>query len=183
MRRGQAERLFPMLDEVLAEAGVHYQDLDAIGVATGPGNFTGLRIAVSAARGLALSLGIPAVGVTLFDALAFNAPGGPLLLTLDAPQDKHYVQTRDGTSISTIEIKALDEISGVSAETCVIGQASERIAAHLGCTFAPAAFAPASAVARIAAERFGSTSDRPAPMYLRAPDAAPSSDQPPVILP
>jgi tRNA threonylcarbamoyl adenosine modification protein YeaZ len=171
-----------MLDDVLAEARVTYQDLDAIGVATGPGNFTGLRIAVSAARGLALSLGIPAVGVTLFDALALDAPTGSLLLTLDAPQDKHYIQTRNGSSISAIETKALDEIVGVSADTCVIGQASERIATQLGCTFAPAAFAPASALVRIAAERFPSTYDRPAPLYMRPPDAAPSADQPPVIL-
>ena len=70
MDRGQAERLLPMLEEMLAEAGVGWRDLDGIGVVTGPGNFTGVRLAVAAARGLALALGIPAVGVTVFEALA-----------------------------------------------------------------------------------------------------------------
>ncbi len=50
MKRGQAERLFPMLEEVLREGGVVWGELDAIGVGVGPGNFTGIRIAVSAAR-------------------------------------------------------------------------------------------------------------------------------------
>ena len=62
MARGQAEHLMPMLEEVLAAQGLTWADLDAIGVGTGPGNFTGIRISVAAARGLALGLGIPAVG-------------------------------------------------------------------------------------------------------------------------
>ncbi|PJE34371.1 tRNA (adenosine(37)-N6)-threonylcarbamoyltransferase complex dimerization subunit type 1 TsaB, partial [Pseudooceanicola lipolyticus] len=54
MSRGQAERLLPLLEDMLDRAGLGWRDLDAIGVGTGPGNFTGIRIAVSAARGLAL---------------------------------------------------------------------------------------------------------------------------------
>ena len=61
MEKGQAERLMPMLEDVLAEGGLAWSDLKALAVGTGPGNFTGIRIAVSAARGLALGLGIPAV--------------------------------------------------------------------------------------------------------------------------
>ena len=59
MERGQAERLLPMIEALLAEAGVGWGDLDGIGVCTGPGNFTGLRVAVAAARGLALALAHP----------------------------------------------------------------------------------------------------------------------------
>ena len=59
MTRGQAERLMPLLEDLLAEAGASWRDLARIGVGIGPGNFTGVRIAVSAARGLALSLKIP----------------------------------------------------------------------------------------------------------------------------
>ncbi|MEM9972140.1 MAG: tRNA (adenosine(37)-N6)-threonylcarbamoyltransferase complex dimerization subunit type 1 TsaB, partial [Pseudomonadota bacterium] len=69
MAKGQAERLIPMLEEVLADVGAAWEELDAIGVGVGPGNFTGVRIAVSAARGLAMGLGVPAVGVTAFEAL------------------------------------------------------------------------------------------------------------------
>ena len=75
MKKGQAERLMPMLSEVLADAGVDWGALDAIGVGVGPGNFTGIRISVSAARGLAMSLGVPAVGVSAFEAMAFGAEG------------------------------------------------------------------------------------------------------------
>ncbi len=74
MAKGQAERLMPMLEGLLAQAGLTWRDLDVIGVGTGPGNFTGIRVAVAAARGLALSLGIPAVGVTATEAAAFGLP-------------------------------------------------------------------------------------------------------------
>ena len=67
MKRGQAERLMPMLEETLVSAGKTWQDLDALAVGVGPGNFTGIRIAVAAARGLSLALNIPAIGVTQFE--------------------------------------------------------------------------------------------------------------------
>ena len=66
MTRGQAERLMPMLEELLANEGAVWEELDAIAVGVGPGNFTGIRIGVSAARGLAMSLAIPAIGVSTF---------------------------------------------------------------------------------------------------------------------
>ena len=74
MTKGQAERLFPLIGEVMAQAGLAWSDLDAIGVGIGPGNFTGVRISVAAARGLALSLGIPAIGISATEAAACGAP-------------------------------------------------------------------------------------------------------------
>ncbi len=70
MQRGHAEALFPMIEALLADAGASYGDLTRIAICTGPGSFTGLRVGVAAARGLALGLGIPAIGVTRFQALA-----------------------------------------------------------------------------------------------------------------
>ena len=70
MTRGHAERLFPMIEDLLAEAGAGAADLSRVAVCTGPGSFTGLRVGVAAARGLALGCGIPAIGVTRFEALA-----------------------------------------------------------------------------------------------------------------
>jgi tRNA threonylcarbamoyladenosine biosynthesis protein TsaB len=66
MSRGQAERLMVMLEEVRSGAGAGWGDLDALAVCTGPGNFTGVRISVAAARGLALGLKITAIGIYPF---------------------------------------------------------------------------------------------------------------------
>jgi hypothetical protein len=84
MARGQAERLLPMLEEMLAETRRGWADLDALAVCTGPGNFTGLRLAVAAARGLAMGLGIPAIGVSRFEALA-EGTAGPMRVVLQDP--------------------------------------------------------------------------------------------------
>lgn len=74
MDKGQAERLIPLLELVLSEAAMDWSDVAALAVGTGPGNFTGVRIAVAAARGLALGLGVPAIGVTRLEALAHGHP-------------------------------------------------------------------------------------------------------------
>ena len=70
MARGQAERLMPLLQEMLAVHDLSWSDLDRLIVGIGPGNFTGIRIGVAAARGLALGTGLPTVGVSSLDALA-----------------------------------------------------------------------------------------------------------------
>ncbi|MEP0563146.1 MAG: tRNA (adenosine(37)-N6)-threonylcarbamoyltransferase complex dimerization subunit type 1 TsaB, partial [Paracoccaceae bacterium] len=93
MKRGQAEALMPLLEETLAARGLAWGDLDALAVGVGPGNFTGIRIGVSAARGLALALGIPAIGVSAFEAMAFQHMGESCLICLPAPRDQAYVQT------------------------------------------------------------------------------------------
>ena len=74
MARGQSEALMPMIAEVLAEGGCSYGDLDALAVTVGPGAFTGLRIGLSAARGLALALAVPCAGVTTLEAVARAVP-------------------------------------------------------------------------------------------------------------
>lgn len=183
MARGQAERLMPLLTEVLTEAGFGWGDLDAIGVGIGPGNFTGVRISVAAARGLALSLGIPAVGVSLLEAAALHAPG-PVLSCLTAPRDQAYVQSQNMASDIPAQLIAVAAIPPVWAQpdlTCA-GSAAEAVAAHLGAASAPARHAPAAAVARIAATRWRDPQPRPAPLYLKPADAAPARDAPPVIL-
>src|SRR4051812_18694458 len=68
--RGHAERLLPIIESVLSQAGCSFHDLDRVAVTVGPGSFTGVRVGIAAARGLALALNIPAVGVGTLDALA-----------------------------------------------------------------------------------------------------------------
>src|SRR5690348_11165768 len=71
--KGHAERLIGVIDGALGQAGMTYKDLDRIGVSIGPGSFTGVRVGVATARGLALALGVPAVGVNTLEALAEEA--------------------------------------------------------------------------------------------------------------
>jgi len=164
MTKGQAERLFQLLEELLVEADISWSDLHAIGVGTGPGNFTGIRISVSAARGLALSLGIPAVGVSSFEAQAFGLRR-PITSLIDARRDQIYVQELS---------------SGGACEPILI---PKEIAPDQN-TVGPTDKVSPAAIARIAAQRyFDANLPRPAPLYVRAPDAAPPRDPAPAILP
>ena len=168
MEKGQAERLIPLLEEVLAEAGIGWADLKALAVGTGPGNFTGVRIAVAAARGLALGLNIPAIGVTRLEALAHGLPR-PLLVAEDARRNEVYAL---GFDLAQMKLP------------CILSRDALPVAPHVtGSGFAEGlapAMPLAEAIARIAATR--APGPRPAPFYLRGADAAPPSDPPPVIL-
>ena len=178
MDKGQAERLMPLLDEVLAEAQVTYAGLSAIGVGTGPGNFTGVRISVAAARGLALGLGIPAIGVTGFEALASGLPDDAVVL-LDARRGALWVAGK-GIDPQMVEPPRIpDQMTGRP----VAGHRAEEVAAQTGGAVHLQPIPLAVAIARLAAERLGTAQPRPAPLYLRAADAALPTEPPPVILP
>jgi tRNA threonylcarbamoyladenosine biosynthesis protein TsaB len=170
MEKGQAERLVPMLEEVLAEAGIGWSDLKALAVGTGPGNFTGVRISVAAARGLALGLGIPAVGVTRLEALAHGLPR-PVMVIEDARRGQIYVQLF--TPQGAAEAHLADRVVPACPAT----------GSGAGESALPPAMPLVEAIARIGAERAETPQPRPAPFYLRGADAAPPSDPPPVILP
>ena len=169
MDKGQAERLMPMLAELLADAGLDWADLTRIGVGTGPGNFTGVRISVAAARGLALGLGIPAIGVTRLAALAHGLPR-PLLVAEDARRAEAYAQGFDMPGFEEARLMPVADLPETAHRT------GSAIADAL-----PPAQPLAEAIARIAAT--SSPGPRPAPFYLRGADAAPPADPPPVILP
>ncbi|MFN7269544.1 MAG: tRNA (adenosine(37)-N6)-threonylcarbamoyltransferase complex dimerization subunit type 1 TsaB [Cereibacter sp.] len=178
MDKGQAERLMPLLAEVLAEAQVDYAGLSAIGVGTGPGNFTGVRISVAAARGLALGLGIPAIGITGFEALAAGLPDDVVTL-LDARRGALWLAGR-GIDPQLVEPPDLpDEIRGRP----LVGYRAEDLALRTGGALHRQPVPMAVAIARLAAARLGTPHPRPAPMYLRAADAALPAELPPVILP
>ena len=99
MATGQAERLFPALEDLLKRSATAYADLDRVAVTTGPGSFTGLRIGLSAARGLGLALGIPVIGVPSLVALSLAAQCDPVAVLLDARRDEAYVQAFSGPAI------------------------------------------------------------------------------------
>ena len=180
MHKGQADRLIPMLEEMLAGAGHSWADLGAIAVGTGPGNFTGVRIAVAAARGIALGLGIPAIGVTRLEALAYGAPR-PVTVAEDARRGAIYLQRFAAEGAGTARLLDIARFDALADQ--VIGPVTGSAASLLGAIEIPPALPIAEAIARIAATRLDTPQPRPAPFYLRGADAAPPSDPPPVILP
>ncbi|MEM8742279.1 MAG: tRNA (adenosine(37)-N6)-threonylcarbamoyltransferase complex dimerization subunit type 1 TsaB [Pseudomonadota bacterium] len=180
MPRGQDALLIPFLSACLEDAGLSWQALAAIAVCTGPGNFTGIRIGVAAARGLALGLGIPAIGVGRLQALA-DGHAGPVLASAAARGDSLHVQLFgpagwDGPrQLATAEIAAL----ALPHDTRCVGPAGEMLP-HLPWPDRNDQADP-SCIARIA--RRAGPGPRPAPIYPRPPNADLPADPPPALLP
>jgi tRNA threonylcarbamoyl adenosine modification protein YeaZ len=179
--RGQAERLLPMLEEMLAGVRLGWADLDGLAVCTGPGNFTGLRLAVAAARGLAMALGIRAVGVTVFEAIA-DRPGAVLVTLEDRRGDLFAQAFRDGAPLGPPAAVARGALAALPPDTLCLGFAAAAIAAERGLAAGPETTrADPAALARVAARRLGDA-PLPAPLYLRPADAMPPAEVPPAIL-
>ena len=175
MARGHQERLAPMAREVMADAGLRFDQLGAIAVTVGPGSFTGLRVGIAFAKGLALALDLPAVGIGTLEALAAEHHG-LVFAAIDARRGQLYLQGFDeGRALMapdalTAEIAAarVAEFSNGRAFT-LVGSGAALLA-----DFAPGAHVvdadgcDARQVARLAAGREPGPLK---PLYLRAPDA------------
>ncbi|UVC08773.1 tRNA (adenosine(37)-N6)-threonylcarbamoyltransferase complex dimerization subunit type 1 TsaB [Rhizobium sp. TH2] len=117
--KGHAERLIPMIDEVLTQAGMTLQQMTRIAVTVGPGSFTGIRVGVAAARGFALSLGIPAVGVTTLEVVAEQVleigPPMPVVAAIDARRDEIFAQVfaPDGEALTEPEAYAYEDVRAI----------------------------------------------------------------------
>ncbi len=156
MMRGQAERLMPFLEEHLASAGLTWKDLDALAVGIGPGNFTGLRISVAAARGLSLGLGIPALGVSLFETT--QDLSGSTQIAIPTTRGQAYFWDPD--KVQTPRLVPLEQL-GAAALSLEYGPA-EHVTAMLH-----------RAARKLAG---GDKITPPIPLYIRPPDAAPTRD-------
>jgi tRNA threonylcarbamoyladenosine biosynthesis protein TsaB len=175
MARGHQERLAPMARQVMAEASLAFDRVDRIAVTVGPGSFTGLRVGIAFAKGLALALDRPAVGIGTLEALAAEADG-LVFPAIDARRGQLYLQAfEDGRALMapdalTAEVAAarIAELSQGRPFTLVGSGAALLAEFAPAATVIAAAGADARAVARLAAAR------EPAPLkplYLRAPDA------------
>jgi len=188
MRTGHAERLLPQVMEVMAEGGLEMADLDRLASTIGPGSFTGTRVALAAARGMALALDIPLIGITTLEAVAAGLPlgnGRARIAAFDARRGELYVQAFDGAGLRALSDPGVFKVD--AAATAVIAAAEGRPIEIVGTgaellndalvgqgvrAEVPEAkpHPDAAVVARIAAS-LAIPALPPAPLYLRAPDA------------
>ena len=198
MSRGQSERLMPMVREVLSEAGADFPDLDLLAVTTGPGAFTGLRIGLAAARGMALAGDLACFGVTTLDAVAAGVSEterqkANVLVVLDSKRAEVYAQAfrsdlrplSEEQALMPADLAALmANGEGDADRVLVAGDGAGQVIQALKdkgieAVLSTAPGVPdAATVAVIAAERW--SSDQPAeplrPLYLRPPDAKASKN-------
>jgi tRNA threonylcarbamoyl adenosine modification protein YeaZ/ribosomal-protein-alanine acetyltransferase len=178
MDRGHAEALPPMVRDVMAEAGVAFEALQAIAVTVGPGTFTGLRIGLSLAKGLAAARATPLIGLTSLEATA-----GPLLQQDQAVTVVHeagasgfaYVQGfgADGQPAGSVQLLRPADIS-IDPLGVVVGTGARLIAG--GVVRRPEFDLPDAALfASYAALRTAVSHELVQPLYVREPDAKPSA--------
>lgn len=186
--RGHAEALLPMIEQVMGEAGLAYGDLDRIAVTIGPGTFTGTRIGVATARGLALAIPAPLVGETTLAVMAQSAVmqglRTPLAVAVDARRGQIYFQLFEsaGGASGAPAVLPPDEavgqlppapVTAVGSGAALIAEAAARRGLQVVVAL-PDLQPDAAALAELALTR--EPDGRPvAPLYLRPPDAKPQA--------
>ncbi len=188
MVRGHAEALLPLIARVLEQAETAAADLDRIAVTTGPGSFTGLRVGIAAARGIALAAGKPAVGLTTLAAFAAPLIAAdetlPVVVVVDARHGHVFCQVYGpgGRTVVPPRLVSITDALRVATANAprIVGTAADLMAASWPLHERP----PASVEQRAAPDivwvaQLGAAADAPAsppkPFYLRAPDAQPQN--------
>jgi len=189
MQRGHAEALMPMVAEVLGEAGIAAGDLDIIAATLGPGSFTGVRIAIAAARGLALVTNATLFGTDSLTVMARMSvitiqPSGPFAVAVDARREMLYLGLYDETGRKLdgpLLIAPDDAVERLPAALAMAVGSGARLLADAAAARARqvepalATLQPsAMALAEIAREG-GEASALFRPLYLRPPDAKPQA--------
>lgn len=189
LMRGHAERLVPMIGEVMADAPFGFPELQRIVVTTGPGTFTGQRVGIAAARGLSLATGAPVGTLSSLQVMAYmaaaeipaEAAGQVLAVAVDARRDEIYFQCFGGADWVPLgdpqivtPTAAAQTLGGVAAIAVgsgarLLSAAAQdlglSIPARLGALEGDVRYIPDGAVS---AQR-----TQPRPLYLRPPDAKP----------
>ena len=164
MQKGQAEALVPLIQTLLAETQTSLHKIGRIGVGLGPGNYTGIRISISLARGLGLSLGCPVIGVDSFEA-SIEEETKETLIAIPATRDQFYTR-------SSANLQATPQMS----------DAPTLATSPIPVLYRPKPDLLVANIARIAARRDVKTVMPPAPLYVKPADAAPRRDPGPKIL-
>jgi tRNA threonylcarbamoyladenosine biosynthesis protein TsaB len=186
MVRGHAEALIPLIGRVMKQAAMAFSELDRIAVTTGPGSFTGLRVGIAAARGIALAAAKPVVGLTTL--AAYAAPHiahddkTAIAVAIDARHQHVYLQIfgPGGRTLIAPRIASIADAVRAAAHgpVRIVGTGATMLAVAWPAHDAPPVLVDESRapdivwVARLAAAADESAND-PKPLYLRAPDAQP----------
>jgi len=186
MSRGHAEALMPMVARVMDAARLEFSDIDRIAVTIGPGSFTGVRVGIAAARGIALAADRPAIGLTTL--AAFTAPhvaagfAGTVVPVIDARHGQVYMQVfgPGGRAVIAPRLAAVREAveqARSRAPALITGSAADLVAAEwlAGDPTPTVVTANAPEIGWVARLGAAAQEDRalPKPLYLRAPDARP----------
>jgi tRNA threonylcarbamoyladenosine biosynthesis protein TsaB len=192
---GQAEALLPMIDAAMREAAVRAAELDLVATTVGPGSFTGIRVGLAAAHGIALAIDRQLIGVTGFEAVSIGIAGpdrncaGFLLVALESRREDLYVQLFDGSCEPIEEPAAVmpatlgEAVNGTigAAPLLIAGDAAQRAARIFSerpfTTILEESAPNAVGVLQAALRRWRLREpiDRPHPLYLRPPDVTLSS--------
>ncbi len=179
--REQAAKLVPMIQDVMAEAGLKPADLGLIATTIGPGSFTGLRISLSTARAMGLALGIPVQGVGTFEVMMRSCkPKKECIVVLESKRTDFYVQSFDANGKATGEPVCLDAASIVplAQNKIVCGDALERLRDETGESFSGAIeryLLDPVILAQTGLDIFrnnGGKAEKPEPHYMREADVS-----------
>lgn len=197
--RGHAERIFGAIDEVLATAGLARSDIQALGCDVGPGSFTGVRVAVASAKGIALALALPVAGVSSLEAMAAAAfaegaarPGDLVVPVLDAKKNELFLAAFDAPGappssppqhLARDAVPAAVEALAAGRRLVVVGEAADLeaplrpyLARGPALDLPDAAWIGRVALGRLRASAAAGEHDAALlePLYVRAPDAKPA---------
>ena len=200
MARGHAESLMPMVVSVLDAAACAFAGLDFVAVTVGPGAFTGLRVGLAAARGMALAVGCRCFGVSTLESVAEaidwpGTRGRPVLVALDSRLGDVYAQTfQGGRPVDAAAVLSPGEVGARFAARAVVlaGDGAPLLAPALCAAdvvvelLASPGYPTAEGALAVAMRRWRA-GERPlappAPVYLRSPAATPSAVVPATPLP
>jgi tRNA threonylcarbamoyladenosine biosynthesis protein TsaB len=188
MRRGHAEALIPIIADAMTAAGIDYPDLDRIVTTVGPGSYTGLRVGISAAKGLAIASGKPAIGVTTLAALSAplieDDPAVPVVAAIDARHGNVFFHMAGAAQriLLTPRCSSIEEavLTVCSGPVRLVGPAAPLLAANWPRLGNPPVSVDLRAKPSIEwVARLGAAAEplrAPAkPLYLRAPDVTPQT--------
>ena len=188
LMRGHAERLTPMIGEVMEEAPFGFSEIGLIGVTTGPGTFTGQRVGIAAARALAIATGAQVAALSSLKVMAHTAAAelgaevadGELAVAVDARRGEIYFQRFAGLQLSTLsepELLTPERAAASLSDACVIvgsgGAVLEEAMRDVGRSVKARLATLEPDVRFFPVDQLMPSPELPKPLYLRPPDAKP----------